>query len=1092
MMKRDDLPSDFEARREAMLGHTRSMLVEAGAGSGKTAVMAGRVAMMLAEGIDPESIAAVTFTELAAGELLHRVREFAVALSKGDVPRELQIALPHGPSAEQRAALHAALGRLDGMAVSTIHGFCQRLIMPYPVEADIDAGAGIIEAGAADGMFSDVLEQWLREEFEQPDGGSLGPYLDAGPNQLLALVRTVAGLLRKHRGNEQLPAADRAAAMLAWQQALAGFESSMQQAGIVEAKSSQALLAARGWANDAGAVKSAAGLLALELPPDLFTTTGGVRVLQNKGSWDKAVKEAGIAKAAGDAAREAVVLAYTACATALLALREHTAGEVLAGVAGALQPVLERFREQKRSAALLDFDDLIYSARALLRDHPAVRDALAQRYAHVLVDEFQDTDAMQLEIFWTLCGEPSGANPADWGARQIRPGALFLVGDPKQAIYRFRGADIAAYQSAREALCRQDPDAVLTISTNFRSQEQILEHVNTCFAQPLSQHGQPGFQSLQAFGTAGDGPCVVALDVPEGGGRSDGRRDSEAEAVADFCLSVVGKLSVRDRRSGEMRPCRASDIALLAPGSTDLWRYEAALEQRGFAVASQAGKGFFRRQEVQDLVALARVLADADDTVAFGALLRGPLVGLTEEELLDVVQQLPRDGAALPRLTVRSNPDDITHPLLRQLLQQLAPLRARAASTTPALLLARAVADLRVREILQQRHAGRGQRALANVDRFLVMAGAYAVRGLAAFAADVSAAWSEGRGEVEGARDAGEDAITLNTMHSSKGLEWPLVIPVNGGTELMAADSEFLERASATLYCKVFGVAPPGYAAASEKEKADLAHERVRLWYVALTRARELLVLPRSADGAAERSWSGVMDLGLAGLEPFEAPAAMPPAAVVPAAAAPAAALAPLGPQRSIRWRNPSRGEGEAGALESEESVESRIDASYAKVGVQGSHYRGTVIHKLLEEVLTGETTSNALEQRAHELLPQLGILPCSDPALGPAPAEIAACVQATLQLPVIAQLLPSLRPEYALGQSGTTGLEENVWTGVADAISYDAQGRPGVVLDWKSDVNPSAALVQQYCQQVKAYMQMAGASQGLVVLVSTGQVIEV
>ena len=159
------------------------------------------------------------------------------------------------------------------------------------------------------------------------------------------------------------------------------------------------------------------------------------------------------------------------------------------------------FREYKRAAALLDFDDLIFSARDLLRDHDEVRCALAARFRHVLVDEFQDTDPLQTEIFWRLCGEPPGDGDAgDWTEFAPRPGALFLVGDPKQAIYRFRGADIAAYVRAREAFRAGDADAVLSIATNFRSRAPIMEYVNARFEAALSEeNGQPGFQALDPF-----------------------------------------------------------------------------------------------------------------------------------------------------------------------------------------------------------------------------------------------------------------------------------------------------------------------------------------------------------------------------------------------------------------------------------------------------------------------------------------------------------------------------------------------------------------------------------------------------------------
>ena len=227
-------------------------------------------------------------------------------------------------------------------------------------------------------------------------------------------------------------------------------------------------------------------------------------------------------------------------------------------------------------------------------------------FSHVLVDEFQDTDPLQTEIFWRLCGEPPAEGDAgDWTAFTLRPGALFLVGDPKQAIYRFRGADIAAYVRAREAFRAQAADGVLSIATNFRSCPPIMEYVNERFEAPLSEeNGQPGFQALDPFlPKRAEGPSVAALDIEvadENGKATAARqRDGEAEAVADMCARLIGSESIRDFENGGQRLCRAGDIALLAPTGSELWRYEEALEQRGIPVATQAGKGLYRRQEIQ-------------------------------------------------------------------------------------------------------------------------------------------------------------------------------------------------------------------------------------------------------------------------------------------------------------------------------------------------------------------------------------------------------------------------------------------------------------------------------------------------------------
>ena len=191
--------SDDAARREAVAVRDRSLLVEAGAGSGKTAVLAGRIAMLLAAGVAPRSIAAVTFTEFAASELLIRVRAFVSALAAGDIPVELRSALPDGLSEEQRGNLARADVALDEMTCSTIHGFCQRLITPYPVEADIDPGASVMDRDQAELAFAEIVDHWLREELAGEEGGLLAELVLHDPDTTIALIRTVLEHLRRHR-----------------------------------------------------------------------------------------------------------------------------------------------------------------------------------------------------------------------------------------------------------------------------------------------------------------------------------------------------------------------------------------------------------------------------------------------------------------------------------------------------------------------------------------------------------------------------------------------------------------------------------------------------------------------------------------------------------------------------------------------------------------------------------------------------------------------------------------------------------------------------------------------------------------------------
>ena len=1114
---------DEAARLVAMTAHDRSVLVEAGAGSGKTAVMAGRLALLLAAGAAPKAIAAVTFTELAASELLARVRDFVDELLDGRVPRELRIALPDGLSPDQRTNLDNAASAIDEITCSTIHGFCQRLIKPYPVEANIDPGASLMDPAQADLVFGDAVDRWLRDTLNSGEESLVSELVFSNPAKASALVATAAGALRDNR---VLAAPQQRAIpplVAAFRQAAADYRAFVVGSAAQEPESIAGASAfvemgdAVAFAATSDTPPALARLLASVPHPSLCTARGTFSAYKKKGKWEAAAKIAGLSKADGGLLNSQAEKLHLACCEGWTALLQAVAGRVLADLITAIQPIADSFRDYKRSAALLDFDDLIFAARDLLRDHPAVRDALAKRYRHVLVDEFQDTDPLQTEIFWRLTGEPvEAADPQDWAGYRIRPGALFLVGDPKQAIYRFRGADVAAYVWAREAIRALSPDDLLSISTNFRSCAAILAYVNDRFAPHLTvEKGQPGFTALDSFHPDhGEGLCVAALPVPcageDGKAKSSVQRDCEAEAVAEMCCRLIGSQIIVDRKTDTKRPCRPGDIALLAPGGTELWRYEEALEKRGVPVATQAGKGFYRRQEVQDLIAITRVLADSRDSLALIAFLRGPLVGLSEEQLLDLVWSQPCDPErpdARPRLSIHLDAEAIENPYARDIIEKLQSLRRGINGTTPHQLLAEAIDLLRVRPILLQRHGGQAERPLANVDLFLSLSQPYGVRGLKAFADAMIAAWEGKTRSAEGRPDAQEEAVSLITMHASKGLEWPIVVPINTMTAGMDVRDPIIASDTKTIFLPIFGVAPAGYEESKAAEVAERERERLRLWYVAATRARELLVLPKLDVAASKSSWNALMDFDLDGLPEieidqhppgFEMIDGDPENAQTREVFANEAALVTSATTK-LRWIAPSRDEDPTGPLDV--TPVPRIDlgadgerAADAAVAVQGGRERGLIIHKLFEEALTGEITDDveALVGRAAVLIQDLGCEPEADAANGLSAEEMGKTVAKTLALPEIAAIRATLLPELPVYGVGEGDGVELATFGIVDALCIGEDGKPELVIDWKSDVAPSPAASDHYRSQVRSYLEVTGIPRGLIVFVTSGSIVRV
>ena len=386
-----------------------------------------------------------------------------------------------------------------------------------------------------------------------------------------------------------------------------------------------------------------------------------------------------------------------------------------------LDLLIEGYQERKRAAAVLDFDDLILHVRSLVRSHEEVRRAIGRRYKYILIDEFQDTDRVQTEILFSIAATEDSSER--WQDGRLRPGSLFLVGDPKQAIYRFRGADIEAYELARQLISAQNGGAIIEVTANFRSQSAIIRHVNSCFESVFAKAAQPRYVALSP--TIPDCsypvPCVTRFTIQlatEGRIYAEMFREAEAEKVADICARLIGNVMIR-RADKSYSPLRQGDIALLSPGHTELWRYERALEQRGLAVSSQAGKTTHAAAGDAGYPCAAPCIGGFIRILAFGALMRGPLVGLTDQELLDITAALPQAEGRPSFFSVRTDAALVHHPLAKAILETLQDIRRRASISTPSLILAEAIERLNVRVIMAARHRNRNARALANLDALI-------------------------------------------------------------------------------------------------------------------------------------------------------------------------------------------------------------------------------------------------------------------------------------------------------------------------------------------------------------------------------------
>ncbi|BDG07108.1 UvrD-helicase domain-containing protein [Anaeromyxobacter paludicola] len=908
--------------------------VSAGAGSGKTTCLVELCLRLLSgeatgEPCEPAALAAITFTEKAAEELSERLRA-----AVGERARAA------GPGSDEARAWLARLHGLDRMQVGTIHGFASRLLREHALEAGLDPDFAVAE--------EERSSEWRREAAR----AAVVEAVDAGRAEALrlcaghgaggrrqGLADVVAELLRERATlgatGPLLPAPDRTeearAARAALLRACDGLLAAAADVATQSGRKAMAALAER-----------AAALPEEDRAGPL--TVGGIGRLTGLA---QAVKGWRVGKSDGERSRSLrAELADAAEAFAPLAA-EALAGPQKAELCRLAARAEELYARRKRAEHALDFDDLLLGARDLLRADAPLRAELRGRFRALLVDEYQDVNRLQQELFELLASPGAGEGP-----RAVRVG----VGDLKQSIYRFRGADVAVFRRFMDELAGGG-GRVLHLSQNHRSSPAVLELVNETFARCMQPAGADARPYELAFGgddrllpVRGEGgrpACELLCDGE--GGRAAERREREAAAVAARVKALVGGaagLTVPARGpDGVERPRapRYGDVAILFRRLTQIGEYERALRAAGIPYRLARGGGFYQAPEVRDLGELLASLFDPEDALSWAALLRSPFCGVSDGALFllgragfpRLARLSPDDAAAAlaplsgePLAEARPEPslpaarggpgrggqdgpaasDDA--PRLARFLtvwQSLQPLRDRLPVPD---LLDRAVAALDVEAALLA--APDGERRLVNLRKAIGLARRFSAQGgtARAFAERLRVMAERPPREPEAELEAA-DAVAVLSVHQAKGLEWPVVfVPDLGAAQRNDGRRALLDagdRLCAQLYDPAAERFLPTAAveAAREEAKRAQAAESRRLLYVALTRARDHLVLSGESARGASESWRAFVEVAAAArpdlvrtVPSAEAASALAGPAPLPAAPAAPAPLPRLGAPR--------------------------------------------------------------------------------------------------------------------------------------------------------------------------------------------------
>lgn len=845
---------DWTAREKIRTELARNFLVEAGAGSGKTQVLVERLAAILRAGAaGMEEIAAVTFTRKAAAEL------------RGRVQLELEKMFAAEPDATVRGRLGAALERLELGFIGTIHSFASLLLRERPIEAGVDpAFEEMDEAG--EGLFREACwhDFLVKVRLEEPrvlnklaEAGIDAPDLQEAFGRLAAYPETapVGGRSDSPDGPSLL------AALKAF---LAELKRLMPKAepdkGYDELQNA--------------CLRAERRVKRLDPENRLRDLMETLEIFEKK----VGVKPTRWPSKQTSAEAEALLEAFKSgtVSPAMKHWREYRHAAVLE----LLVPAAEYYARRRRELSRLNFTDQLLLASRMLRDNPEVRRYFRKRFRRLFVDEFQDTDPVQAEIVFYLTGGDS--EEQDWTRLVPEPGSLFLVGDPKQSIYRFRRADIDIYNLVRKVIVEGGGE-VLELVANFRSSECLLGRINPMFGglfpSEAGRH-QPAFQTLRAARPP-NSDCLelwgglARMTVPKVGWNKGGDIALlDAARIAEFIAwSLDGNLKVSD--SGGARPARPGDFLVLFRYKKHMAVYAACLEKLGVPYEIAGSEAFSEREEVTELTRLMACLAERDNSVFVVAVLRGLFFGISDQVLLE-----HREAGGCFLVGEDRRGDAPGHPRVLRALETLRRWRELALREPASLVLERVVEESGLLVHLVSSERG-GTRA-GNIFKLIEVLKSKESEGLTGLrsAVDYLNQWLSWSGAEEMSLfPAGGRAVRLMNLHKAKGLEAPVVILANpkgiedhepeqhierlpGGCAGEAAGGQAAPRAY-YRFCKPgpYRSNPVlsqclGWEEKSRDEAAYMKAEEVRLMYVAATRARDLLVVSVYEDRLASPAWS--------------------------------------------------------------------------------------------------------------------------------------------------------------------------------------------------------------------------------------------
>jgi ATP-dependent helicase/nuclease subunit A len=839
---------DCNARQRIRTSLSESLLVEASAGTGKTTELIARIVSVLASGATGiDRVVAVTFTNKAAGELKLRLRQ------------ELDCARDTAGTEGERKNVEDALEHLEEASIGTIHAFCAQILRERPVEAVVDPAFEELSEQQSSRIYERAFRAWIQRKLAE-----------GAP----ALRRALARLAARNPGEggspmDQLKYA--AWKLIEWRDHPApwrqvAFDRDSEIDRLVEQVKllgEAAALCNKPFDNLVKSLRPAQALVTWIQRSEAATRGRDYDTLESfliklLGDLKNDTKK-GSGFFAESLPREQVVEARGQLIANLEAFQAAADADLAATLRTEMWDLVVRYDELKRRSGKLDFVDLLILARDLVRGNTEVRHYLQQRFTHIFIDEFQDTDPLQAEILLLLTSD----DPAqwDWHAVVPKPGKLFVVGDPKQSVYKFRRADVVLYRGIRDALAARGV-GVVQLTTSFRALRPIQECVNAAFRSEMlddAEAGQAAYSPLHGDTPAiGNQPNVIALPVPRPYGSS-----RVSKTAIDECLpaTIVGFVEwllresawkVRDPEDpARLLPVTERQICILFRRFTNYGRdvtrdYVKDLEAREIPHLLVGSKSFHNREEIETLRAALTAIEWPDDELSVFAALKGSLFAISDSTLLRYRHQF---GRLHPFVRHGENIDVEFSPVAKALglLAGLHRQRNR-----------RPIADT-VNSLLEttRAHAGfalrpAGHQVLANVYRLSDLARGFELSGgisFRGFVEELEAQSEKSESSEAPVLEEGAEGVRIMTVHAAKGLEFPIVILADINANLAAGDPDrYVDAKRRLCATRLLRCAPWELRDNEGQERLRERAEGVRVAYVAATRARDLLVVPTVGD----------------------------------------------------------------------------------------------------------------------------------------------------------------------------------------------------------------------------------------------------